>query len=152
MRAWNEAVSPEDVVYHLGDFAVGQDDQRISGLFARLAGEKHLILGNHDDESEIVQTLPWASVSQMKMVSDGDDRIFLCHYPMKTWPGARKGVVHGFGHMHARWRGTDRSLDLGVDAWGFRPVLMSDVRRRLRTLPADADFAASRVGAAGPRM
>ena len=44
---WNEVVKPEDIVYHLGDFAFG-DQEEIKRLVKQLNGKIRLILGNHD--------------------------------------------------------------------------------------------------------
>jgi hypothetical protein len=43
--------------------------------------------------------------------------------------------------MRQKLRAPHSSLDVGVDAWAFRPVSMKDIRQRLKTLPADPDFA-----------
>jgi calcineurin-like phosphoesterase family protein len=60
---------------------------------------------------------------------------------MRTWPRARKGAIHLRGHMLNRLKGTSRSLDVGVDAWAFRPVSLREIRQRLKTLPVDTNFA-----------
>jgi calcineurin-like phosphoesterase family protein len=141
IRMWNEVVSFDDEVEIVGDFAVTTDDARIESIYHRLNGIKSLTVGNHDEDNEAILTLPWASVETQKTVQVGDENVFLSHYPFKTWPGARKGTIHLYGHMHGRLRGTNRSLDIGVDSWGFKPVLIGDIRKRLKTLPPDPDFA-----------
>lgn len=140
IRAWNERVQPNDVVWHAGDFSFEQDACRIDEVFARLNGEKHLIVGNHDEGNEATLTLPWASTSVLTAPKIGEEYVALCHYPMKTWPKARKGVIPLHGHMHGRLRGTTRSLDVGVDAWGFIPVSLAEIRHRLRSFAPDPAF------------
>lgn len=44
---WNSVVAPEDMVYHLGDIALGPIDQSLAKV-ARLNGHKIAVLGNHD--------------------------------------------------------------------------------------------------------
>jgi calcineurin-like phosphoesterase family protein len=44
---WNKVVDKEDVVFHLGDFAVG-GAASWSNLLQRLNGKVYLIMGNHD--------------------------------------------------------------------------------------------------------
>lgn len=47
----NEVVAPDDIVYHLGDFAYGpgaKSWQQVGEVLRRLNGRHHLILGNHD--------------------------------------------------------------------------------------------------------
>lgn len=45
IERWNSVVKPNDIVYHLGDFAFGK---RWISIAERLRGKKRLILGNHD--------------------------------------------------------------------------------------------------------
>lgn len=47
IRRWNETVSPEDTVYHLGDIALGKIADSLPKV-ARLNGHKIAVLGNHD--------------------------------------------------------------------------------------------------------
>jgi calcineurin-like phosphoesterase family protein len=44
---WNSVVGDDDVVYHMGDVAMGKWD-RWEGIFNRLNGYKILVVGNHD--------------------------------------------------------------------------------------------------------
>ncbi len=142
IAAWNARVQPDDTVWHLGDFAFGRD-QRIDAIFHRLSGVKPLVAGNHDDGNEAILTLPWASISQIATTVVDGQRIAMCHYPMKSWPEATKGTIQLFGHMHGRLSGTWRSLDVGVDCWGYQPVALGEIRRRLATLPVDPDLEAT---------
>lgn len=145
IRAWNERVAPDDVVWHVGDFACTKREEEIAPIFHRLNGVKHLILGNHDVENEGTLALPWASMSERKLAHVEHQMICMDHYPMKTWPRARKGAIHLFGHVHGALRGTDRSLDVGVDSWDFKPVSLAEIRRRLAKLPPDPDFRQDKV-------
>jgi calcineurin-like phosphoesterase family protein len=47
IEKWNERVDPEDTVWVLGDFAMGQIKDTLP-LVARLHGRKVLVAGNHD--------------------------------------------------------------------------------------------------------
>lgn len=130
IRNWNSVVTPDDFIWHLGDFAFDDiDPGEASAIFHRLNGTKHLIAGNHDQKT--TKKLPWETVSESGLVDTEDGLVFLCHYPMLTWPLARKDVVHLFGHLHGEWLGTDQSADVGVDAWGFRPVSLPEIRKRM---------------------
>ncbi len=44
---WNDTVTDDDVVYHLGDFAMGSINETLK-FVEKLNGTKHLIMGNHD--------------------------------------------------------------------------------------------------------
>lgn len=45
---WNRGVGPDDVVWVLGDYAMGDRSHGL-GYLSRLAGKKRLVTGNHDD-------------------------------------------------------------------------------------------------------
>ena len=46
IERWNAVVSDDDVVYHLGDFALGLNNpERIRSIFSRLCGRKFLVYG-----------------------------------------------------------------------------------------------------------
>lgn len=46
IKNWNETVAPNEVVYHLGDFALAA--RAVETIVPRLNGRINLILGNHD--------------------------------------------------------------------------------------------------------
>src|SRR5690606_5323135 len=83
IRAWNEVVGNEDIVYHLGDFAFGlHDEARVRSIFARLNGRKILILGNPDYGKQnvvhrVVAGLGWEDVAQHYETNDYGQRVFL---------------------------------------------------------------------------
>lgn len=120
---WNAAVTPGDVVYHLGDFAVRHPDP--GAVFAALHGEKHLVPGNND--SAAVLRLPWASVEPYREVSVDGVALVLCHYAFRTWVGMGKGAWNLHGHSHGRLKPMTRQADVGVDAWGFAPIALARV-------------------------
>ena len=135
IRNWNAVVRPYDTVWHVGDFAHHCDRARLDRVFARLHGQKHLLVGNHDDAATLA--LPWSSTHQIAEIAISGQRLVLCHYAMRIWPGQRRGAVHLFGHSHGRYDGTSRSLDVGVDSWGYCPIDLAAIVTRLPLLPSD---------------
>ena len=136
--AWNAAVTPEDTVWHLGDFAVRASAARVAGLLARLNGTKHLVAGNNDGPA--TRDCPgWASVRDYAEIELDGRRLTLCHYPLRSWNGMGRGALDLHGHSHGRLVPLPRQFDVGVDARGFRPVtlaeLLADRPRRARRKP-----------------
>ena len=129
IRRWNERVGPDDVVWHLGDFAYRATDEEIESVFHRLNGTKHLVMGNHDGTA--TKMLPWASKTHLTEISVNSHPVVLCHYPLLEWRGFHRGTVHLFGHVHGRNPGVGRSCDVGVDCWDFRPVEFEEITSRL---------------------
>ena len=140
IRRWNEVVSPDDEVWHLGDFAFYRD-ARAESVFWRLNGRKSLIIGNHDEDNAAVLALPWQRVEKYVLVKVEGEPVFLCHYPMLSWPKFSKGAIHLYGHMHGLFAATRSAADMGVDVWDFRPQSMEAIRRRLRASKSMATVA-----------
>lgn len=135
VAAWNARVSKTDIVYHLGDFALAHDHRLVRKTFGRLAGQKFLVRGNHDIATTC--ELGWAAkVDHITMKTIGDQQLVLCHYAMRVWPGQHQGAIQLYGHSHGNLPGTHASLDVGVDVWGFAPVSLEDIKRRLAETPA----------------
>ena len=61
VERWNETVGPDDVVWHLGDFAIRQKPEVVAEILARLHGHKHLLTGNNDPPATI-ELEGWESV------------------------------------------------------------------------------------------
>jgi calcineurin-like phosphoesterase family protein len=133
VERWNATVAPEDTVWHLGDFAVRVGEARAAALLSRLHGAKHLIAGNVDGAK--IRALPgWASVRDYAELTLADRRFVLCHYPLRAWNGQHRGAIDLHGHSHGRLKPLPRQVDVGVDAWEFRPIdaeaILAKVRRR----------------------
>jgi len=50
---WNNKVNDDDIVYVLGDFALGMDEHRLNNIISRLKGNIKLIIGNHDTDKKL---------------------------------------------------------------------------------------------------
>jgi len=138
LRRMQEAMTPDDDLWILGDFAFAVSDQaqRLNGFLASIPGRKHLVRGNHD-KPWMTKLSGWASVHEMVEIQDSGTRLTLCHYPMITFPGARHGGLQLFGHVHNNWRGSRNAVNVGVDVWEFRPVGIAEIKRRAATLPVN---------------
>jgi calcineurin-like phosphoesterase family protein len=119
---WNAVVAPADVVWHLGDFALGLNNpDRIRWIFSRLNGRKHLVYGNHDVRRDgalhpAIAGLEWSARPEaIAFVKDEGHQIVLSHYAQRCWQGRGKGSWHFYGHAHGRLPAEGRSRDVGVD-------------------------------------
>jgi calcineurin-like phosphoesterase family protein len=132
---WNATVGPDDEIWHLGDFAVGLPAARMAELLGRLNGRKHLITGNND-LPETTSLAGWSSVHPYAEIEVEGSRAVLCHYAFRTWRNMSRGWLNLHGHSHGRLAPLPRQVDVGVDAWDFRPVTLAQIMtaRRPRTL------------------
>ena len=94
---WNKVVGEDDIIYHLGDFALAPSSY-IKEILDNLNGYKILIMGNHD-----------RGINRMKRL--GFDEVYkgiiktpriMSHYPIELskYP----------------------QLNVGVDVWGYTPI------------------------------
>lgn len=127
-RLWNERVNQDDLVYHLGDFAFRGKDPL--SYRSRLNGRIIFIVGNHDKRRDI-ENAGFESIHDLLQVSIDGTPIVLCHYAMRVWNKSHHGALHLYGHSHGTLPGTNQSLDVGVDCWGFQPVSLHEIKERL---------------------
>ncbi len=138
---WIAHVSPDDVVWVLGDIAVSHYTEALA-LFFTLPGRKRLIVGNHDlvhpmhqRSRRPAEQLRWHSVFDIvepyaKLRLNGHE-VLLSHFPYSSWgDGTQRGgsrynqyrlpdlgapLVHG--HTHGAERAHGHSFHVGWDAW-----------------------------------
>ena len=125
---WNTTVSPEDTVYHLGDFA-HRNSRSAAHYRSLLNGTIHLILGNHDENLTSDDLSSFASVSRLCDVTIEGRDIVLCHYPMREWRLSYQGSWHLFGHVHGRFNRDPLgwSLDVCVERHSYKPWAFAEI-------------------------
>ena len=146
---WNEVVKPTDIVYHLGDFCLG-DATASRKYFAALNGVVR-ILGNtwhHDrrwmksimytglDAENTVDILPPMVVLEFHEYGDGKypQVLVLCHYPLVEWDRKHYGAWHLHGHCHGNYHySSGKAFDVGVDPQNFYPISLEEVAAIMET-------------------
>ena len=137
VAGWNAVVADDDEVWVLGDLAMGPLAHSLE-VAAELQGRKHLVIGNHDrpfhgkkvDEYEAAGfELHHGTV---ELVLPGGVVVHACHFPYVGDSGDLDRHVEDrpiddggwllHGHVHEKWRQRGRMVNVGVDAWGGRPV------------------------------
>lgn len=142
IKRWNEKVSKDSIVFHLGDFGFG-DSKYLKQIISRLNGKIYLIIGNHDWRSVVRDCSScFEEVHQQMNIKIDNKHIILNHYPMLCFSGAWRGLDASwqlFGHVHTSPY-TDAGLDherlkhlfttqydVGVDNNDFAPISFKDV-------------------------
>jgi calcineurin-like phosphoesterase family protein len=129
----NSVVGQDDTLIHLGDFSFGGFDN-IGNFLDRLVCKNiHLVLGNHDTHIKYnrdgIQDR-FLSVQQYLEVKINDYYFVLSHYPLQSWHGLNKGVIHLHGHVHLPENlkfGNGKKMDVGVDGNDLNPYLIDDI-------------------------
>lgn len=144
---WNSVVKPEDIVFCLGDIALGGSGAW-NTLIPQLNGKIHLVLGNHDIRNwrESYKKL-FESVSEQLTVEIDKKTFILTHFPLLcyhgTW-GTEMNVINLIGHVHtlkANNSGKDferlqylfpTQYDVGVDFNDYRPISYNQVMEKIK--------------------
>ena len=130
---WNKTVTDDDIVYCLGDFAM-----RTPKHFAdRLKGKKILVIGNHDNYSQVVGCFD--EVHEKLQIEIGGNIVNLSHYPYKVNVGPYdkkflhkmmeddgNWLIHGHVHNSAP-KLVDKSINACVENWAYAPFSEEEV-------------------------
>ncbi len=135
---WNDTVSDDDIVIILGDFAMGKISDSLS-IAERLNGKKYIVPGNHDrmwqgnrDPEKWVQKyedVGFHILPSVSLANIGGYTVKVCHFPYdmhderySDFHPKDEGDVILHGHVHDTWRVKGRQINVGVDAWAWRPI------------------------------
>lgn len=145
---WNQVVSDDDTVFHLGDFAFGGSNVWKS-IIPRLNGHINLIIGNHDRKNlrQGYMSSFGMVVPQLQIEIEGNP-IYLNHYPFLCYGGSYRGVWQLFGHVHSgpNAEGLDISrlktlfptqYDVGVDNNDYAPISYKEVKAKIEYQKAE---------------
>lgn len=151
VTTWNATVGPDDDVLVLGDMCLGDLDRSL-GHVAQLHGRSiRLVVGNHDRPFRRNGT-PRPAWERRYLDAGFTDVVhgtvtvdvglpgplLACHFPYRgdshdedrytahrPADDGHRALLHG--HTHGRWRRNGRMIDVGVDAWGGRPVAAEEI-------------------------
>lgn len=131
LKQWNETVPTDAIVYILGDISLGSNE-RTHKILSRLNGTLYLIEGNHDKSLSAYNLAMFKEIFKYKQIKIHDQRIVLCHYPMRSWNDMQRGSWNLHGHCHGNIKPYGKSVDIGLDApWitkELRPVSYLEVK------------------------
>jgi calcineurin-like phosphoesterase family protein len=148
----NETVSKNDILYVIGDFC-HKGGTALSYREKIDCENVHIILGNHDEPTKF--TDGFSSVSYQKMILYKNQKIFMCHYPMRSWSGSYRKSWMLYGHVHGRLHREDvvsgrLTLDVGVDnkrdgvtfgtPWSFKDIQKRFTSNKRNTPKIDGSF------------
>ncbi len=145
---YNEVVSMNDIVYIVGDFAMGKIADTLE-IANELNGYKVLVAGNHDRMFKEKGRVKWhhkyldagfndVLYGQQKVLLSDDTWIDVCHFPysgdsqeedryLDSRP-QRRGNWLLHGHIHGKNRlSGEKQIDVGVDANGYYPVSEKEI-------------------------
>jgi len=146
IKRYNSRVTKNDTVIWLGDCGFYKDKEEAKALLDRLNGKKILIRGNHDKKPGWMAEIGFDFVCESATILIGKNRVSLSHYPyqIKLWKRLLfrlKGIkfhhhkkrlnddgswlIHG--HTHSLEKLKEKMINVGVEAWDYRPVPMKEI-------------------------
>jgi calcineurin-like phosphoesterase family protein len=136
IKRWNEMVSPDDIVYHLGDFTFGADAKP---YILRLNGRIRFVVPDfHHDKRWLKNKPDLPSVEYLPSIYplkvNKDLLIVMCHYPFAAgaFERAHYGAINLFGHIHHKnFHLPGFCLNVGVDHHNFYPVSYDEVKQHM---------------------
>ena len=107
IERWNSVVSKNDIVYHLGDFIMGD---LINGLnkIHQLNGHIRLAIGNHDTSARLNEFARLSNIDDIQFgyrIKEGKKTFLLSHYPQLTgnYDNSKTFSIHGHTHFLTRF-------------------------------------------------
>lgn len=128
MQNWNNQIEPDDVVYHLGDFA--KPNSPIADILEGLKGRIILIHGESDDfiVNDPSYSKCFYECRTYEKLRIAGKTLILFHYPIRVWEDDYRGSIHLHGHSHGFLSfSIKRIMDVGVDANNLKLVSFDDV-------------------------
>jgi len=124
---WNRLIQPEEIVFHVGDLALGKKE-KIEGLVPLLNDQLYLMRGNHDRRSNgYYQRLEITLVPDpYRMDHPSGWTLIFSHRPIVP---LETGVLNLHGHIHnsvAPELGA-RHVNLCVEVRDYRPWRLGEI-------------------------
>lgn len=132
IEKWNSVVGKDDIVYHLGDFALG-NITKVSEYRKQLKGKIFLIQGNHDDYNiKRYYEAGFDKVYDKPIIYQ--DFFILSHRPLFVTESMPYANI--YGHVHNNPEYTDYSSNtfcVSAERISYTPILFDEVIRLMKT-------------------
>lgn len=139
INRWNSVVDSNDIVFHLGDFALCAPGYAKS-ILEKLNGKIYLAVGSH--EKTVLRGKLYKyfeDIQESYYIEVGEQDIFVSHCCHKVWHKSHRGTWHCFAHSHGgldQYSETEgKLLDVGVDTHNFYPVSYENIEVIMESRP-----------------
>jgi calcineurin-like phosphoesterase family protein len=125
-----------DELWHLGDVIYDLSDEfYFESLRQSYPKSKfNLIVGNYDEDKLDILGKYFDNIFDSTVIHIGETikGVFLNHYPIKCkselWDNDRQRFDFAItGHIHGLWKVQKNMINVGVDAWHFKPVSEDEI-------------------------
>lgn len=132
IERWNNVVAKDDIVYHLGDFSMTHNKDKITEIVSKLNGRIVLIMGNHDTKPhQWFRDCGFYNTTKHPMIIDKNT--ILMHEPPD--PELISPLYrYIFGHMHNTQCPADEFPNcacVSVERTNYTPVELTSVQQSI---------------------
>ena len=144
IQNWNSLVKPDDVVYHLGDVMLNDDEHGLKCL-QRLNGHIRMLRGNHDSDNRLLKYAECWNVESVGdwaiVIKSGKQSIYLSHFPTITSnfdidKPLKARMINVCGHSHVKDSFADWNKGLifhcELDTNNCKPWNLEDILKAIR--------------------
>ena len=133
VEKWNSVVGKEDIVYHLGDFALGNMN-KVAEYRKQLKGKIFLIQGNHD------------GYSMKRYYEAGFDKVYdkpiiyqdffiLSHQPIFITESMPYANIYGHVHNNPQFIDyTSNTFCVSCERIEYKPILFDEIISRMKSV------------------
>lgn len=139
---WNQTVKEDDIVYHLGDLAMGgYRNSSFINRFRSLPGKKYLIVGNHDDIKWCVKNEMFKEVLMWKKFKK--EGWLLTHIPadvsnLKFYTESDH-ILNIHGHIHNLKSPSKNHRCVCVEWTDYKPISIEEVEALNNYVTGESD-------------
>lgn len=138
IKRWNSVVGPNDLVYHLGDVMLNDNEKGIQCL-ERLNGQIYILRGNHDTSTRMYMYLAAKNVfgcgDYAKVIKHNGYNFYISHYPtltsnMDNDAPIKKHMINLYGHTHQKtnfYQDQPFMYHVGLDSHDCYPVEITQI-------------------------
>jgi calcineurin-like phosphoesterase family protein len=131
IKNWNDLISPDETVLHLGDFSFGKRSN-FDLLIEQLHGKIILIRGNHDRLGRVRYESRGVTIVNEPIYVELDEKvkIIFSHWPVVP---LEDGVINSHGHIHNSPSPPEGSvlgpnhINMSVEVREYRPWRLKDI-------------------------
>lgn len=136
IEKWNQTVSKNDVIYHLGDFALG-NMTKVAEYRKQLNGKIFLIQGNHD------------GYAVKRYYEAGFDKVYdkpiifnqffiLSHEPLFITENMPYANIYGHVHNNPQYKDcTNNTFCVSCERIDYKPILFDDIVEKMKMVSKD---------------
>jgi len=131
-------VKQQDIVFHLGDFCLG-DDMMLRRYLTRLSGKIFFVIPEFHHDKRWIKAIDLYTANNQAFIYPAlyaletrfigiEVPIILCHYPLARWDRMHYGAWMLHGHAHGRYSVLGLIYDVGVDSNKFTPISYEELK------------------------